>query len=332
MLCSVALNPPPQVIFVALVALCSRAYYAQTLSRSAENDTAVCTSGCHYGKQGSGLKYSDADVDMNNYQIPEEWDAAAIVEAMTVGDGWWHLKGVFSPRDVEMARERIYHHNKADKAIKQIANHASQDEKHNNFNGMVWALFNKGKIFEKMAQHPVVMNISNIILGENSAVSSLAANTVLPGNGGQLPHLDYPYYRMQLPSTNPHILDTAPALSLQFVTLLTDFNSGNGGTAFRPNSHHQPRYPDDKEDFYKHAIQVSGKAGDMIMFHGALQHCAMPNRSKDMRTGILQHMAPVYIKPFEAMYDGVKDEIKAKATMGLKRLLAIDHPYPMLKQ
>ena len=113
---------------------------------------------------------------------------------------------------------------------------------------------------------------------------------------GQLPHLDYPYYRMQLPSSNPHILDTAPALSLQFVTLLTDFNSGNGGTAFRPNSHHQPRYPDDKEDFYKHAIQVSGKAGDMIMFHGALQHCAMPNRSKNMRTGILQHMAPVYIK------------------------------------
>ena len=32
------------------------------------------------------------------------------------------------------------------------------------------------------------------------------------------------------------------------------------------------------------------------------------------------------------MYDGVNDEIKAKATMGLKRLLAIEHPYPMLKQ
>lgn len=52
---------------------------------------------------------------------------------------------------------------------------------------MVWALFNKGKIFEKLAQHPVVMNVSNIILGENSAVSSLAANTVLPGNGGLTP-------------------------------------------------------------------------------------------------------------------------------------------------
>ena len=226
-----------------------------------------------------------------------------------------------------MAKERIYYHNQADKALKSVdsdlcnislmscfrqnTNHQSQDEKHNNFNGMVWALFNKGKIFEKMAQHPVILNTSNIIIGENSAVSSLAANTVLPGNGGmkdqlikslrnhiagQLPHLDYPYYRMQLPSSNPHIMDNAPPLSLQFVTLLTDFNSENGGTAFRPNSHHKPRYPDNKEEFYKNAIQISGKAGDMIMFHGALQHCAMPNRSKSFRTGILQHMAPVYIK------------------------------------
>jgi len=215
--------------------------------------------------------------------------------------------------------------------FRQNTNHQSQDEKHNNFNGMVWALFNKGKIFEKMAQHPVILNTSNIIIGENSAVSSLAANTVLPGNGGQLPHLDYPYYRMQLPSSNPHIMDNAPPLSLQFVTLLTDFNSENGGTAFRPNSHHKPRYPDNKEEFYKNAIQISGKAGDMILFHGALQHCAMPNRSKSFRTGILQHMAPVYIKPFESMAEYVRDDIKAKASMGLKRLLAMDHPYPMLK-
>ena len=69
-------------------------------------------------------------------------------------------------------------------SFRQNTNHQSQDEKHNNFNGMVWALFNKGKIFEKMAQHPVILNTSNIIIGENSAVSSLAANTVLPGNGG----------------------------------------------------------------------------------------------------------------------------------------------------
>ena len=161
---------------------------------------------------------------------------------------------------------------------------------------MVWALFNKGRIFEKMAQHPAILNISNIVLGERSAISSYAANTVLPGQGGQLPHLDYPYYRIFYPSSNPHIMDSAPPLSVQFVTLVTDFNMDNGGTAIRPNSHHLPRYPDDKEDFYRNAIQMEGKAGDVVVFAGALQHCAMPNKSKGLRAGILQHMAPVYIK------------------------------------
>jgi len=269
---------------------------------------------------------------MGDYQIPQNWDIQRVIEAITNGDGWFHLKGVFSEKDVSMARERVHFHNHADKALKdQQQEHLTKDEKHNEFNGMVWALFNKGKVFEKFAQHPVILNISNIVLGENSQVSSLAANTVLPGQGGQLPHLDYPYYRMLYPSNNPSVMDSAPPLSIQFVTMLTDFSKENGGTAFRPGSHHTPRYPDDTEEFYRHAIQAKGKAGDMIVFAGALQHCAMPNQSKGYRSGILQHMAPVYIKPFEDMAGYVKDEIKSRASVHMKRLLAIDHPYPMLK-
>merc|ERR1712241_1180207 len=127
--------------------------------------------------------------------------------------------------------------------------------------GLVWALFNKGRIFEKMAQHPVILNISNVILGETSQISSLAANTVLPGQEGQLPHLDYPYYRSFYPSTNHNIMDTAPPLAVQFVTLLSDFTKENGGTGIRPHSHHQPRYPDDVEDFYANMIQMEGMRG-----------------------------------------------------------------------
>ena len=155
---------------------------------------------------------------------------------------------------------------------------------------------NKGRIFEKMAQHPIILSISNKILGETSQISSLAANTVLPGQGGQLPHLDYPYYRSFYPSANPNIMDTAPPLATQFVTLLTDFTKENGGTALRPHSHHRPTYPEDEEEFHANAIQIEGKAGDVVVFAGAIQHCAMPNKSNKLRTGMLQHMVPVYIK------------------------------------
>ena len=138
-------------------------------------------------------------------------------------------------------------------------------------------------------KHPIILSISNIILGETSQISSLAANTVLPGQGGQLPHLDYPYYRSFYPSANPNIMDTAPPLATQFVTLLTDFTKENGGTALRPHSHHRPTYPEDEEEFHANAIQIEGKAGDVVVFAGAIQHCAMPNKSKKLTTGMLQH-------------------------------------------
>ena len=91
-------------------------------------------------------------------------------------------------------------------------------------------------------------------------------------------------------------MDTAPPLAIQFVTLLTDFTKENGGTALRPHSHHRPTYPEDEEEFHANAIQIEGKAGDVVVFAGAIQHCAMPNKSKKLRTGMLQHMVPVYIK------------------------------------
>ena len=59
---------------------------------------------------------------------------------------------------------------------------------------------------------------------------------------GQQPHLDYPYYRNFMPVQNPQVLDDAPPLTLQFVTLLPDFSTENGGTAIRPYSHIKPRY------------------------------------------------------------------------------------------
>ena len=223
---------------------------------------------------------------MNNFQIPENFDLET---------GWFVLKGMYSKEDVEKAKEIVYKHNNANNVTKE-SDHVTRDERHNKYNGLVWALFNKGRIFEKMAQHPIILSISNKILGETSQISSLAANTVLPGQGGQLPHLDYPYYRSFYPSANPNIMDTAPPLAIQFVTLLTDFTKENGGTALRPHSHHRPTYPEDEEEFHANAIQIEGEAGDVVVFAGAIQHCAMPNKSNKLRTGMLQHMVPVYIK------------------------------------
>ena len=51
-----------------------------------------------------------------------------------------------------------------------------------------------------MATHPVIMEVSRKLLGDKCRLSSLSANSVLPGMEGQDPHLDYPYYRHLWPS------------------------------------------------------------------------------------------------------------------------------------
>lgn len=146
---------------------------------------------------------------------------------------------------------------------------------------------------------------------------------------GQGPHLDYPYYRHLWPKENGGCmsLPVTHMLSLQIVTLITDFTAQNGSTAIVPHSHINPFYPDDRDEFFKKAIQAQGQAGDVLMFSGPIQHCAMPNFSTKTRAGILQHMVPVYVTPFEFISgDGLEDELPE-----LRKVLGGDFPHPVAK-
>ena len=201
------------------------------------------------------------------------------------------------------------------------------DDKHNNYGGLTWGLLSRGRIFTKMAAHPVILEVSRALLGNQCRLSSFAANTVVPGMPGQLPHLDYPYYRHLWPSRDA-CMDLPPShlLALQIVTLLTDFTPENGSTAIVPGSHINPRHPENVDEFFKHSIQLTAKAGDVIMFAGPIQHCAMGNNTKEIRCGILQHMVPLYVTPFE---DLVTEREEAEEVVS--QLLAINNPHPILK-
>ena len=179
-----------------------------------------------------------------------------------------------------------------------------------------------------MAIHPVILEVSRKLLGENCRLSSFAANTVVSQQPGQDPHLDYPYYRHLWPGVDGCMnLPPTHMLSLQIVTLVTDFTKENGSTAILPGSHINPRYPDNREEFFRHAIQVEAEAGDVLMFSGPIQHCAMPNKTHHLRCGILQHMVPVFVTPFEDIEgDGLEEEI-----LELRRVLGTDYPHPVAK-
>ena len=62
------------------------------------------------------------------------------------------------------------------------------------------------------------------------------------------------------------------------LVFITDFTVENGGTALRPSSHKEPTYPKDQDEFFAKAVQVVGRAGDIVVMRSSVQHCAMPNR------------------------------------------------------
>ena len=53
------------------------------------------------------LDFGDDDVDVDDFIIPEDFDLDDAVTEITTGSGYYVLKGMFSQRDVEMARDRV---------------------------------------------------------------------------------------------------------------------------------------------------------------------------------------------------------------------------------
>ena len=193
----------------------------------------------------------------------------------------------------------------------------------------VWNLLNKGEVFERMAQIPVVMRIAAAFLGDEFQMGSIAANRLLPGGPGQEPHIDYPYWDLYKTSSFPMGINSSFPMNLQATILIHDFTEENGATAMLPYSQGTLHYPDDQPAFDRDAVCQTGRAGDVVVFNGMCWHCAMPNRSDDDRIGVLLEYLPKFVRPLED-HSVVRDDVVARATPMLKQLLGIDYPYPQV--
>ena len=150
-------------------------------------------------------------------------------------------------------------------------------------------MLDKGEIFEKMVQHPVILEIMRSILGDDAQLGSIASNTLFAGGQGQEPHLDYPYWdhynRKHWPHSPKHN-DIPFFMNFQATILLDDFTTENGATGVRPHTQLTAKWPHNLEEFHRNVVQATGKAGDVMVFVGLLQHCAMDNKSNSSRTGL----------------------------------------------
>jgi ectoine hydroxylase-related dioxygenase (phytanoyl-CoA dioxygenase family) len=264
----------------------------------------------------------EVDLDRLDAQLPE------LLDELLTGGGAVAIRQAFPPEEIAEARRLIMHYS------------STQDDKVTHFHGAhedqvhlqrrVWNLLDKGEVFERMVQHPVVMRIVGAFLGDAFIMGSVAANRLLPGGPGQEPHIDYPYWDLYKRGTFPVGINSSFPLNAQATILLDDFTPDNGATAYWPGSQKVLSYPDDEASFHANAARQTGAAGDCIVFNGMAWHCAMPNRSAGDRTGVLVEYLAKFVTPLEDQRRGVRQEVVDRASPMLRQLMSLDYPYPTL--
>ena len=268
----------------------------------------------------------EIDVDHLDDQLPE------LLEELLTGAGAIVLRGGFDAADVAEARALIHHYTAAEDDKETHFLGASDDEGLG-LQRRVWNLLDKGEVFERMVQHPVVMRIVGSFLGDEFIMGSVAANRIMPGGPGQEPHIDYPYWDLYKRSSFPMRINSSFPLNAQATVLLDPFTPESGATAYLPHSQGELLYPteEDRDRFFRECDRMTGAPGDVVIFNGMCWHCAMPNTSTDQdRAGVLIEYLPKFVTPLEDQLSGVRPEVVERATPMLRQLMAMDYPYPKL--
>jgi ectoine hydroxylase-related dioxygenase (phytanoyl-CoA dioxygenase family) len=254
-----------------------------------------------------------------------------IIREVTEGQGYFCLPNVFSSDNIAHARDLIYY--LIETEGKKATHFQGSDNARPDLQSRTWNLLNKGMIFEKVVQHPTILAILERILGDDFQLGSIAANTLFPGASGQEPHIDYPYWdfyeRKHWPA-NPKVVSVPFHMNMQVTILLDDFTQQNGASGVIPFSQRKCEYPTDAATFHKNCVQTTGKAGDVVIFPGLIQHCAMPNKSNAPRCGLLLQYLPKYIRPMEDIKAALDAKVLERLSPRLRKLILLDYPYPAI--
>jgi hypothetical protein len=85
-------------------------------------------------------------------------------------------------------------------------------------------------------------------------------------------------------------------LSLNMLIMLDDFTADSGGTLVLSGSHMVEAMPP-VDFFLQHAEQITGRAGDVVVFDSQLVHAAAANRGGDRRRAITLCLGRPWLKP-----------------------------------
>jgi ectoine hydroxylase-related dioxygenase (phytanoyl-CoA dioxygenase family) len=237
--------------------------------------------------------------------------AAEITEEILGGQGYVILPDLMSTSEANEARAIAIAQASSSGAAGNSP--SNQKIKHGNARG----LLHHGELFERLVQHPKIIEIAEELLGDDMTLSSYSCRVIWSGATEMGVHVDYPYWAMRGPFA------VRPALMLQVIWMLQDFTEDNGATLVAPCSQLLASRPD-TERFRREAIKLTGSTGTAVLTHGLLWHDTSQNHTDQPRVSLLINYGQKVIRPLDAQIADVAPEVLERATPKLRQLLGLE--------
>ena len=257
----------------------------------------------------------------------EDFNPCEAAEELLDGAGALILKGVFDRDRIAGIHAKIV---AATDAATETGSHFNQSGADALLQRRIWFrdLVALDHDIAHLVEDPMIFEAMKAFLGSEFVMGSLCASRIMPGFGGQEPHIDYPYWDFYRSQTFPMRTNASFPLNAQAVIIVDPFTEENGATALAPGSQKALRYPDETDDFFGNCIRLTGEPGDVVLFFCAAWHCAMPNKSDAGRIGLLVEFLPKFVKPIEDMLTGLDPAFLEAASPEMRQLLGFRYPWP----
>lgn len=179
-------------------------------------------------------------------------------------------------------------------------------------------LVDKGKVFERVVSHPMVLGAVRHVLGEDFKLSSLNARSTDPMWPEAQPlHCD----AGALP-------DEAGYSICNTIWLLDDFTAENGATRIVPGSHRWGKLPQqalaDPQAAHPEEMLVLGRAGDVVVMNTHAWHGGTANRTGRPRRALHAFFTRGDKPQQQYQKKLLRAETQARLSPELRRILALD--------
>jgi ectoine hydroxylase-related dioxygenase (phytanoyl-CoA dioxygenase family) len=197
-------------------------------------------------------------------------------------------------RDGYLILERVLSPAEIDEVVTSLAPYEDgRPMGRNDFEGeksqRVYSLAAKGDAFLRLAEHPRVLALLDVLLLKGFLLSNLQSIRLHPGETPQGWHTDDAFYLTPRPRDR---------LGVSAIWAIEDFTEDNGATELIPGSHRWgAEHPDDRPHDVVAAVMP---AGSVVVFDAGLWHRGGGNASNRTRLAVSPQYCQPWLRPQES--------------------------------